>query len=211
MSSTSAADSAHLRNRLRQFPEQVLAEQFALERARLWRIVRFRLDPKVASRIETDDVLQEAWLAALKRVEQFLADDSLSMFVWLRLIVGQTIVDLHRHHLGAQMRDAYREMPLHHRALSHSTAASIVSKLLGPTTSPSQATVRRETADQLRNAIEEMDAIDREVLALRHFEELSNQEVATVLEVTPKAASIRYVRAVQRLKRILDSVPGFNE
>jgi RNA polymerase sigma-70 factor (ECF subfamily) len=208
---TASSDSIDLRQRLRAHPEQTLAEEFGRYRARLYRIVQFRLDPQLAARLEPDDVLQEAWLAALKRVDSFLENDSLTMFVWLRLMVGQTVVDIHRHHLGSKMRDAYRELSLMNRNLSQSTAASIVSRLLGNVSTPSQAVLREESARQLRASIDEMDSIDREVLALRHFEELSNQEVAEVLGITQKTASIRYVRAIQRLKRILDALPGFND
>ena len=204
------ADPEDLRQRLRDKPESVLAEEFGRYRARLWRIVQFRLDPMVASRVEADDVLQDAWMSARQRLDYFLSHETLSMFVWLRMIVGQTIIDLHRRHLGAQMRDAYREISGSSSSLSQSTAGSIVSRLLGRISSPSQQVVRAETAAQLRSAIESMDPIDREVLALRHFEALTNQEVADVLGIQVKAASIRYVRALQRLKMILEGLPGFS-
>jgi RNA polymerase sigma-70 factor (ECF subfamily) len=103
------ADSADLRDRLRTAPEATLAAEFGKHRVRLWRIVQFRLDPVISRRIEPDDVLQDAWLSARQRLDYFLEHETLSMFVWLRMIVGQTIVDLHRHHLGARMRDVYRE------------------------------------------------------------------------------------------------------
>ncbi|WP_437204055.1 sigma-70 family RNA polymerase sigma factor [Planctomicrobium sp. SH664] len=202
-------DPAELRERLRRHPEEVLAEEFGKYRARLWRIIQFRLDAGVAGRIEIDDVLQETWLSSLQRIGYFLEHESLSMFVWLRMMVGQTIIDLHRRHLGAKMRDAYREVSYHQSDLSRSTSASIVSKLLGQVSTPSRVMLREETAQQLRAAIDSMDPIDREVLALRHYEELSNQEVAEVLGIQVKAASIRYVRAVQRLKKILEDFPGF--
>lgn len=198
-----------LRQRLREEPEGTLAREFARHRSRLWRMVHFRLDPMVATRIDPDDVLQEAWLAAVQRVQHFIDNESLSMFVWLRLIVGQTIVDLYRHHLGAKMRDAYREVSINNAVLSRSTSYSIAAKLLGSLTSPSRAAMRDELARQLEAAIEGMDPIDREVLALRHFEELTNTEVAEVLGIQQKAASIRYVRAVKRLKSILEQLPDF--
>jgi RNA polymerase sigma-70 factor (ECF subfamily) len=200
-----------LRERLKQNPEGVLAEEFTRERVRLWRMVQFRLDPIVAARVDADDVLQDAWIAAVKRVNYFLEHESLSMFVWLRLIVGQTIVDLHRHHLGAEMRDAYREVSIRQPSLSRSTSISMAARLLGQMTSPSQVAMKRELALALEQAIESMDAIDREVLALRHFEELSNSEVAEVLGIEQKTASIRYVRAVKRLKTILQDLPGMDD
>lgn len=199
-----------LRRRLREQPEQVLAQEFGRYRGRLWRTVSFRLDPVVARRIDTDDVLQEAWLAALQRVPNFIDNETLSIFVWLRLIVCQTIVDLHRHHLGAQMRDAYREASVENLDLTRSTTHSIAARLLATATSPSAAAMRSEVAEQLRQAIDRMDPIDREVLALRHFEELANHEVAEVLNIEQKAASIRYVRAVKRLAKILEELPGFS-
>lgn len=208
MSEASAPDPPDLRLRLRESPARVLSEEFARHRSRLSRIVQFRLDPKLSARLEPDDVLQEAWVAAHARIDSFLDDPTLSMFFWLRLIVSQTVVDIHRHHLGAQQRDAYRETAAMTQDWKDSTAASIVSQLIGRFSSPSQAAIREETARALRTSLESMDAIDREVLALRHFEELNNNEVAMVLDITPKAASIRYVRALQRLKRILDTLPG---
>jgi len=195
--------------RLSQNPEGVLAEEFARQRARLWRMVRFRLDPVAATRVDPDDVLQEAWLAAVQRIDSFLKDEELSLFVWLRWIVGQTLVDVHRRHLGAKMRDAYRDVSINNVAFATSTSYSIAANLLGNLSSPSQAAMRGELAMQLEQAVEGMDQIDREVLALRHFEELTNSEVAEVLGIEQKAASIRYVRAIRRLKVILEKVPDF--
>ncbi len=201
------AQDAALRERLRIDPEVALAEQFTRYRSRLWRIVQFRLEPMVAARVDADDVLQDAWLAALQRLPHFLHKESLSMFVWLRLIVAQTIVDLHRCHLGAEMRDAYREVAGLDAGLSRSTSISIAARLADELGSPSQAAMRQEVAKQLESAIEGMDRFDREVLAMRHFEELTNSEVAEALGISQKAASIRYVRALKRLKSILEGVP----
>lgn len=209
LNSDADVDHSDFRERLRQNPEGVLAEEFGRHRARLWRMVRFRLDPVAAHRVDVDDVLQEAWLAAAQRIDSFLANEDLTMFVWLRWIVGQTLVDVHRRHLGAKMRDAYREVSMNSLPLSGSTSFSIAANLLGNMTSPSQVAMRDELARQLEQAISGMDEIDREVLALRHFEELTNTEVASVLGIEQKAASIRYVRAIRRLKSILEKLPGF--
>ena len=203
-------DSA-IRLRLKENAPQVLAEEFSRHRDRLWRMVDFRLDPALAGRVDPDDVLQEAWLAAAQRVQHFIDNESLSMFMWLRLIVGQTVVDLQRRHLGAKMRDAYREQPIHATGLSRTTAVSLVARLLGTYTSPSQAVVRDERARQLRESIDSMDEMDREILAMRHFEELTNGEVAQALGIQETAASNRYVRAMRRLKAILDGLPDFSE
>ena len=171
-----------IRDRLRADPNGVLAAEFSAQRERLWRMINFRLDRTLAGRVDPDDVLQEAWLAASQRLDNFLAHE-MSLFVWLRLIVGQTIIDVHRRHLGAKMRDAYKEVSLNNAALSLSTSFSIAAHFLGNFTSPSKAAMRDEAARQLEDAIDGMNAVDREVLALRHFEELSNKEVAEVLNI----------------------------
>jgi RNA polymerase sigma-70 factor (ECF subfamily) len=204
-------DDSATHKRFREDAAAALAEGFTAHRDRLARMVAFRLDPVLAGRVDVDDVLQEAWIAAAGRVEHFLENESLSLFVWLRLVVAQTLIDVQRRHLGAKMRDAYREASLNRSALSQDTSISLVAKLLGSFTSPSLAAVRNETARQLREALDSMDEIDREVLALRHFEELTNSEVAEVLGIQQKAASIRYVRALRRLKEILADLPGFAE
>lgn len=199
-----------LLRRVKEGDQQALAELFSFHRPRLWRIINFRLDSRLAGRVDADDILQEAYLAAAQRIRHYLDDSSHTFFVWLRLIASQTLIDVHRRHLGAQMRDASRELSIHTQ-YAQATSMSIASQLLGNFTSPSQAAMRDEVANQLEQAIDSMEPIDREVLALRHFEELANSEVAEVLGIQQKAASIRYVRALKRLKDVLGDVPGFQD
>lgn len=199
-----------LLRRVKQGDQQALAEMFSTHRDRLWRIINFRLDSRLLGRVDADDVLQEAYLAASQRIEHFVDDNAQSFFIWLRLIANQTLIDVHRRHLGAKMRDANRDMSIHAH-YAQATSMSIASQLLGNFTSPSQVAMRDEVANQLDQAIESMAPIDREVLALRHFEELSNSEVAEVLDIQQKAASIRYVRALKRLKEVVNQIPGFND
>ena len=201
-------DVETLESRLHACDEEALAALFSRHRERLWRIARFRLPDKLRGRVDPDDVLQDAYLSALQRLTHYAGGSS---FLWLRLIVNQTLVDLHRRHLGAQMRDAGREVAIHGVPHTEATSASMAITLVGSLTSPSQAAVRDETLDIVERAIEGMDPIDREVLALRHFEELTNSEVAGALGIQPKAASIRYIRALRRLKAILAEVPGLTD
>jgi RNA polymerase sigma-70 factor (ECF subfamily) len=127
------------------------------------------------------------------------------------MIVNQTLIDLHRQHLGAQARDAAREVNLDGAPFAQATSASVAIQLVGNFTSPSGAAARRDLLDLVQGAIQHMDAIDREVLALRHFEELTNSEVAEALGIEQKAASIRYIRALRRLKDILAQVPELTQ
>lgn len=185
-----------------------LAEFFADHRPRLARMIDFRLDGRLRGRIDADDVLQEAYVDAAKRLDALRQAQPMSPFVWLRLIVGQTLVDVHRRHLAAQMRDADRERSIQARP-ADGTSQTMTFHLLGRLTSPSQAAVRAEMSALVAQALDDMNEIDREVLALRHFEELTNKETAEVLGIEVKAASIRYVRALARLKDVLRGVPGF--
>jgi len=206
---TSADASGELLARVKEGDKDALARLFSANRPRLWRMVHFRLDRRLYGRVDADDVLQEAYLDAARRMHHFADDSTPSFFVWLRLIVGQTLIDVHRRHLGAQIRDAGREVSIHQRC-PQATSMSLAMHLLGHLTSPSQAAIRAELSVQLEQALEGMERIDREVLILRHFEELTNGEVAEILDIGPKAASIRYVRALGRLKEVLAKLPGFD-
>ena len=201
-------DPPDLVERLRNEGESTFAELFSQHRERLWRMVNFRLDPRLHGRVDADDVLQDAYMDAINRIQYYVDDPSTSFFIWLRLIVGQTMINIHRRHLGTQMRDANREISIQN-AHARATSETLAAHLLGQFTSPSQAAIKAEISRQLEAALESMSPIDREVLALRHFEELTNSEVAEVLGIQHKAASIRYVRAISRLKSILEEVPGF--
>ncbi|QDT19772.1 ECF RNA polymerase sigma factor SigW [Gimesia chilikensis] len=204
-------DPQEFLERLKENPEGVLADEYDRYRDRLWRIVNFRLDHRLLGRVDADDILQEAYLDAATRIEHYLNDPATTFFIWLRTIVGQTLIDVHRRHLGAQKRDARREVKQKRRVFSASTSFQIADVLLGDLTSPSQAALKEELARQLHEALESMNEIDREILVLRHFEELSNLEASEVLEIEPKTASMRYFRALTRLRSILVQIPGIIE
>ena len=195
--------------RLQGGDEQALAELFSMHRERLRRMVDFRMDRRLRGRVDASDILQEAYLAASQRVHHYTKKPEMSFFVWLRQITTQRLIDVHRRHLDAQKRDARQEVSIHRGELAATTSASIAAELMGQFVSPSQLAMRAELLDQLEDALESMDPIDREVLALRHFEELTNNEVAQVLDITKSAASNRYVRALGRLKSVLEEIPGF--
>lgn len=203
-------DADALFKSLRDGDEQSLAILFSRHRDRLWNMVTYRLDRRLKGRVDADDVLQEAYLDATERIDQFVMEHSGSFFVWLRLVVSQTIVNVHRRHLGAQMRDAKRDISIYAGQHQQTASTSLALQLLGHLTSPSQAAVREETARKLEEAVDDMSSIDRDVLALRHFEQLTNSEVAEVLGIQKKAASIRYVRALKRLREKLSEIPGFD-
>jgi RNA polymerase sigma-70 factor (ECF subfamily) len=203
------ADEADLLGQAKTGDQQALAALFARYRDRLRRMVRLRLDHRMAGRIDTSDVLQDAYLDVARRFPEYAAAPTVPFYLWLRALTGQRLVSLHRHHLGAQMRDAGQEVSLYHGALPAASSASLAQQLLAGLTSPTQAAIREEMRLRLQEALNGMDAIDREVVVLRHFEELTNVEAAAVLGIEPPAASKRYIRAIRRLKAILGAAPGF--
>ena len=189
---------------LKQGDESVFGELFMLHRPRIWQIVHFRLSDKVRGRVDPDDVVQEVFLDSEKRLKHYIEGDFPSLFLWLRLVTGQTLSKIHRTHLGTESRNAMREAGPEGGNLWGNTSLCLSQRFIAHMTSPSQAVARVELVDEVRRALENMNEIDREVLALRHFEELTNQEVAIELNIKPKAASIRYMRALERLRGVLE-------
>jgi RNA polymerase sigma-70 factor (ECF subfamily) len=185
-----------------------LAELFEQHRGRLEQMVRLRLDRRLQGRLDPSDVLQEAYLDVARRFPEYRANPTLPFFLWLRLLTGQRLTDLHRQHLGAKMRSAGQEVSLYRGDFPRASSASLAELLLGRLTSASRAAIRAETQLRVQEALNSMDATDREVLVLRHFEMLSNEEAAQVLGLKPSAASNRHMRALRRLKEILAEVSG---
>ncbi len=207
----SSSEQAELLARLRADGERVLADEFSKERTRLWRMVSFRLDARLRGRVDPEDILQEAFLDAVQRLDHFLSNPVTSLFIWLRLIVMQTMQNVYRRHLSTQKRDASRELSRPKDNFGDTTAASITAFLAGQLTSPSQAAMKQEQMAQLDEGLVKLSELDQEVLALRHFEELSNAETAEALGIDPKAASVRYFRALRRLKGVLEKLSAFKQ
>jgi RNA polymerase sigma-70 factor, ECF subfamily len=203
-----ADDTAALIERARAGDPAALNEIFTRHRDRLRRMVDVRLDRRLQGRVDASDVIQEAYLDAARRLDDYLSDARLPVFLWLRLVVGERLLKLHRQHLGTQMRDAGREIALYREALPTASSAALAAQLLGRHTSPTEAAVRAERMLRLQEALNTLDPIDREVLSLRHFEELTRAEAAQALGIEEAAAAKRYVRAVKRLKEALAGLPG---
>lgn len=176
---------------------------------RLRRIIEFRLDRRLRGRVDASDVLQEAYLEAAAHRLNYFRNPSVPLFLWLRGVVANKLLEVHRHHLGTRMRDAAREVAAHATGdAPGATSAALVDHLTVGAAGPGTAAGRAEVRLRLREALEGMDATDREVLALRHFEQLTNGEAARVLGIQERAAAKRYVRALRRLKDLLAAMPG---
>ena len=202
------SDTKLMLERLRTGGDVALAELFERHRDRLKRMVGIRMDPRLRARVDRSDVLQEAFLDVARDLPSYLADAKLSPLLWLRLHVGRRLTMLHRQHLGAHVRDAGREVSLYRDALPEASSAALASMLLGRHTSPTQAAQRAERLLRVQEALNSLEPIDREVLALKHFEQLSRSETAEVLGISQEAAAKRYFRALTRLKQVLVTMPG---
>jgi RNA polymerase sigma-70 factor (ECF subfamily) len=198
---------ASLRERLRSDPSH-FGSVLADFRDRLRRMVDLRLDPRLRARLDASDVVQEACVEAVERVSDWIDGETMPLHLWLRFITGQKLIQLHRLHLGAEMRDARREVPLYGGA-PDASGVSVASAIADSgALTPRAAALGAEAIERLRTALESMKREDREVLVMRHFEHLTNGDVARLLGLTSGGASLRFMRAAKRLREILDEVSG---
>ncbi len=193
-----------LLNRARDGDRQALGELLQRYHDRLLRLVSFRLDRRLQGRVDPADVVQEAFIDVTRRRDELPQQADMALFVWLRFLVMQKLLEVHRRHLGVQARDATREVSIYDGGVPHVTSAVLAAQLLGKLTSPSQAAMRAELKYRLEQTLNAMNSLDREIIALRHFEQLSNAEAAHVLGISDTAASTRYVRAIRRLRQALE-------
>ena len=189
--------------------EEALAKYFFAVEARLKRIVNFRLDYRLGGRVSESDVIQETYVRAAKRIDSFLDKDDMPFFVWLRLEVSQKLAEIHRHHFGAEKRDVRKEVKLRSNNESGRTSMALAAHIVAQLTSPSMLMQRAEQIATLEATLSEMNELDREVIALRNFEELSNLETAKTLGIEPAAASKRYLRALKRLREIMEKAKSY--
>lgn len=214
MGSSNAQNNSEVERLLRRAGEgdgEAVAALFEPYRPRLRKMVQMRLDRRLQGRVDASDVLQEAYIDAARRLSEYDRDRQLPLFLWLRLITGQRLLHIHRRHLQTAMRDASREISIYQGAMPQATTASLAANLMGRWTSASQQAMRAELKLRLQETLNAIDPIDREILVLRHFEELTNREAAQTLDISSTAASNRYVRALKRLKQALSGVKGLLE
>ena len=191
--------------------QEALRQLFSHYRDRLKRMVHLRLSRRLSGRVDDSDVIQEAFLDISQKLPEYVQEPQMPLFLWLRHMTGLKLAEIHRRHLGTQLRDADREVSLHRGGLPLADSASLAAQLLGKITTPSQAAIKAEQRIFVQEALNSMDPIDREVLALKHFEQLSTSEIAEVLGLSKAGAGSRYLRAIKRMRDILERIPGFRE
>jgi RNA polymerase sigma-70 factor, ECF subfamily len=177
--------------------------------APLRRMLRLRLNRRLQGRVDEQDILQEAYVELHRRLIEYVADPKAPPYLWVRHIVGLKLAEVHRRHLGTQARDADREVTLHRGGWPEADSASLAAQLLGALTSPSQAVQKAELRLLVQTALAQLDPDDREILALKHFELLSTMEMAQVLGLSKAGAGHRYIKAIKRLRQLLEQYPDF--
>src|SRR5262245_34795392 len=208
---TEARDDSALLRAAAAGDQEALSDLFARHRDRLKRMIHLRLSRRLQGRVDDSDILQESYLEIARKLPEYAAEPKLPLFLWLRHMTGLKLVEVHRRHLGTKARDAEREISLHRGGLPEADSISLAAQLLGQLTTPSQAAIRAELRLLVQEALNTMDPLDREVLALKHFEQLSTTEIAEVLGLSKAGAGSRYLRAIKRLRETLSAMPGFEE
>ena len=173
---------------------------------RLRRMLAFRLDHRLQGKLDASDVLQESYMEFARSIANYRALDDLPFYLWLRMVTLRKLTALQRKFMATEARDFKREISLHRGPMPMASTNSLAAAFVGNLTSPSQAAIRTELQIKVQNALNDLDPTDREVLTLRHFEQLYNSEMAEILQITAAAASNRYVRALKRLRPVLDEI-----
>jgi len=188
--------------------QEVLARLFMSYRDRLRRMLDLRFDRHLRSRVDPSDVLQQAFLQASRRLESYLRDPSLPFYMWLRFLAGQELLKVRRKYIGAQARDPRRQLSIDRGGVPSASSEAISEILVLKQSTPSSLVLRDEERKLVQNTLEGMEETDREVLVLKHFEQLSTGDVASLLGISQAAVRQRHVRAVARFRRVLKGKRG---
>jgi RNA polymerase sigma-70 factor (ECF subfamily) len=181
-----------------------------LERHResLRRMVQLRLDQRLQRRVDVSDILQDVLVEANRRLADYLRDPKLPFHIWLRQIALDRVIDTHRRHRGSAKRSIDRERPLVAPGADDHSTMELAGQLQDPELTPAAAASQQEMTRLVEAAISRLDDQDGEIVVMRHYEQLSNQEVAQALGLTEPAASMRYLRAMRRLRELLAEKPA---
>lgn len=181
-----------------------------LERHRvaLRKLVQLRLDRKIARRVDASDIVQDVLLEANQRLQEYLADPRMPFHLWLRHLAKDRMIDMHRRHRGAQRRSLDRERSITSPQYGDQSSFDLASQLAASELTPAAATLRRELEQRFLTAMEQLDEDDRDILLMRHFEQLGNSETAEVLGLSTAAAGMRHLRALRKLRAILGERPS---
>jgi RNA polymerase sigma-70 factor (ECF subfamily) len=196
---TNPDETENLIERTREGDTAAFEALFERHRGKLHKAIAMRMDRRVAARVDASDVLQETYLEAFKRLPKYLEQEGMPFYLWLHWIAREKVIGLHRRHLGAGKRSVQYEAPI----MPTDSSVEFASGLIDRPPSPSEELARVELAELLRSALERLTSDERDLILWRHFEQISAHDMAMLLGITEAAANKRYIRAVERLRKIL--------
>ena len=173
-------------------------------RESLRRMIAMRLDQKILRRVDVSDVVQEVLVEANRRLQDYLANPVMAFHLWIRQIAKDRIIDAHRRHRVSAKRSIDREQPIASAGAVDQSTVELAARLKDPELTPAAAATQKELEQHIQSAIYSLPDRDREIILMRHYEQLSNQDIAATLELTEPAASMRYLRALKKLRTVLD-------
>jgi RNA polymerase sigma-70 factor (ECF subfamily) len=200
--STNSPETQRLLDQAKQGESSAVDQLLDQHRTSLRRMIDLRLDPALGRRVDASDIVQDVLLEASKRLADYVKNPAMPFHLWLRHIAKDHIIDMHRKHRLAQRRSIDKEQSIR-PALADQSSMDLAAQFIDQELTPASAAIRQELQRRLEGAVAEMDEDDREMILMRHFEQLSNQEVATELGLSEAAASMRYLRAIRRLRTLL--------
>ncbi len=180
----------------------------ARHRDSLRQMVQMRMDRAVAQRVDASDVVQDVLFEASRRLEDYIRDAKMPFHLWLRQLTKDRMIDMHRRHRGAQRRSVDREQPLAAPAFGDRSSIDLAAQLRDQELTPAAANIRKELERRFLTALDDLNDDDRDIILMRHFEHLSNSEVALALDMSAAASGMRYLRALRRLRGILGDSPS---
>ena len=169
----------------------------------LRKVIGLRMDPMLARRVDASDIVQDVLIEANQRLTAYLQKPDMPFHLWLRHLAQDRIIDTHRRHRLAQRRSVDKEQPIARPAWADDSSNSLVASLMDAERTPASEAIQAELARRLTAAVGELSDDDREIILMRHHEQLANQDVAKMLQLTEAAASMRYLRALRRLRTVL--------
>lgn len=205
------SDSEETKQLLREAGEgdgDAVNELLNRHRQSLRRVVQMRLDRALAGRVDASDVVQDVMLEASRRLDDFIRDAKLPFHLWLRQLARDRIIDMHRRHRAAQRRSVDREQSLASPEFADRSSMDLAGQLQDHELTPAAENIRRELERRFLTALDQLEDDDRDIVLMRHYEQLGNSEVAVALEITPAAAGMRHLRALRKLREILGEHPS---
>ena len=171
----------------------------------LRRMIQMRMDQKLARRIDVSDIIQDVLIEANRRLKDYLENPAMPFHLWIRQIAKDRMIDAHRRHRVSAKRSIDREQPMFSPAGADHSTIELAVQLCDPALTPAAAATQKEIAAQIELPVGELDDNDRDIILMRHYEMMSNQDIAQALDLTEPAASMRYLRALRRLRTIIDN------